>query len=117
MKILVCGGRDFTNKFLLNKVLSEYLKCPIERIIEGGARGADALAADWAHHNNIPSSRYIANWNKYGRSAGTLRNKVMLDEGKPTIVIAFPGGFGTANMIKQAKNAHIKVIEVEEINE
>ena len=52
---------------------------------------------------------YPANWKKHGRAAGPIRNKQMLEEAKPDLVIAFPGGAGTANMVKQAREAGVKV--------
>jgi hypothetical protein len=81
-------------------------------IIAGGARGADSLAADWAAVNNTNYKEYPAQWEKYGRRAGYLRNKQMLDEGKPELVIAFPGGVGTRMMVQLAKTAGVEVIEV-----
>ncbi len=51
-----------------------------------------------------------AEWSKYGRRAGPIRNKQMLDVGKPHLVVAFPGGAGTANMVKQAKAAGVPII-------
>ena len=56
---------------------------------------------------------YPADWDTHGRGAGPIRNKQMLEEGKPDLVIAFPGGKGTANMIGQAKEAGIPVREIE----
>ena len=81
-------------------------------IISGGATGVDSVAIDWAVTHWCGFKEYPADWGKFGKAAGYLRNKQMLNEGKPDIVIAFPGGKGTANMIKLAKNAGIKIIEV-----
>lgn len=84
----------------------------IEALIEGDAPGADRMAGKWASKNNIAPLEFPAKWTKYGRAAGPIRNKQMLDEGKPDFVIAFPGNSGTANMIKQALKARIAVLEV-----
>jgi hypothetical protein len=108
MRLLVCGGRTFYDVNLLNQVLDEmHTAEPITLIIQGLARGADMLAARWADKNNIPIESYRAEWNKYGKPAGAIRNWVMLKEGKPDMVVAFPGGKGTADMINQTRIAKI----------
>lgn len=85
---------------------------PFTLIIEGGARGADRLARNYAKVMDIPCETYDAEWDKYGRGAGPIRNKRMLIEGKPDLVVAFPGGGGTANMIEQSRKAGIRVMEL-----
>ncbi len=112
MKILVCGGRKFEGLHHIERILDPYLK---ERphIIHGGANGADTLAGDYAHMNYLVCTVYPAQWPTYGGRAGPLRNQQMLDEGKPDLVIAFPGGAGTADMVRRSKKAGIKTIEVE----
>jgi hypothetical protein len=83
-------------------------------IISGAARGADSAAADWSVLNLCPGKEYPADWDTHGRAAGYIRNKQMLKEGKPDLVVAFPGGKGTANMVKLARDAGVEVIEVAE---
>lgn len=80
--------------------------------MQGGAKGVDTFAREWAV--TYPAiKRWVAkaDWDRYGKSAGPIRNKRMLDWG-PDLVVAFPGGKGTANMIKQAEDAGVKVIKV-----
>jgi hypothetical protein len=84
----------------------------IELLIHGAARGADSLAAAWAHDCHVPQLGVRADWNKHGRAAGPIRNQIMLDEGKPHLVIAFPGGTGTADMVRRARAAKVRVISV-----
>ena len=60
----------------------------------------------------LPCAVYRADWEGLGRKAGPIRNQQMLDEGKPDLVVAFPGGRGTANMMRIAREAGIEVIEV-----
>lgn len=116
MRVLVCGGRKFFNKLLLKKTLDElHAKQPISCIIQGGASGADWLAKHWATaYGGMPQEEYKADWVGQGRSAGPRRNTMMLKEGKPDLVLAFPGGKGTANMIQKAKAAGLIVIEIKE---
>jgi hypothetical protein len=111
MKILVCGGRDYKDAARVDTVLSGYRKL-LSELICGGAPGADTLAWDWAWSNRFRCERYMADWKTHGRAAGPIRNQRMLDEGKPDLVIAFPGGRGTADMMKRAKAAGVPVIEV-----
>jgi hypothetical protein len=112
MRVLVCGGRDYTNKIRVYKVLNEYLSI-VALIIEGGAKGADALARAWAKEHCVPYSTYEADWEKYGRAAGPIRNTRMQKEGKPDLVIAFGGNTGTNHMVKIAKAAKIPVREID----
>lgn len=115
MKILVCGGRDFKDWALLEKILDQYLE-RVPHIIHGDAKGADSLSDNWAYLNNLPCTRYPALWKKHGKAAGPIRNQQMLDESDPDLVIAFPGGVGTADMISRARKASVPVIEVEKEN-
>lgn len=113
MRVLVCGGRDFSNRSWLFNVLDDFHKeLNITLIIEGGAKGADSLARDWSFGAHIPHQTYFADWETYGKAAGPIRNQRMLDYGEPDLVIAFPGGRGTADMITRAKRAGVKVQEI-----
>src|SRR6266446_1782976 len=81
-------------------------------IIEGGATGADSAAVDFATVNFCKLEEFPADWKMFGRIAGYIRNKQMLVEGKPDLVVAFPGGKGTAMMVELANGAGIKVIDM-----
>lgn len=116
MRFLVCGGRDFIDYNLFERVIKLYVCMRDDVVIHGGARGADSFAHFWSNVNNVSQEVYRADWNKYGKSAGYIRNKQMLDEGKPDYVIAFPGGKGTAMMIRLAKKAGVEVIEIDREN-
>lgn len=96
--VLICGGRGFEDKKLLYTVLESFVRegLIVSKVIHGGARGADSLAGEWAKDNNVPVRVYNADWKKYGKSAGMIRNKEMLKRGKPSLVIAFPVGCGLA---------------------
>lgn len=112
-RVLVCGGRDYSDKRSLTIVLdAAHFANPIVCLIHGAARGADQLAADWALDNDVLCNAYPADWDRDGKAAGPLRNQRMLDLGKPHLVIAFPGGRGTADMIKKAEAARVPVVRV-----
>ncbi len=111
MKILVCGGRDFNDEEMVASILSRYVfKGDI--LIHGGSSGADRLAGDWAKKNDIEVEVYPADWHRYGKSAGPIRNGQMLSVGKPNLVVAFPGGRGTEDMIRQAYAAGVLVTQL-----
>jgi hypothetical protein len=108
MKAIVCGGRAFNNVDVLWEVLDKY---DPDFVIQGGAYGADFVAKDWAKRHNKGVIEHKADWDQYGRGAGPIRNAKMLTE-KPDIVIAFPGGKGTENMITQAKEHGFEVRKI-----
>lgn len=113
MRILVCGGRDYDNWPELQSALNKY-GASTNTIISGGAKGADFLARVYAKYYNQEYKEFPANWAKYGKAAGHIRNQQMIDEGEPDIVIAFKGGNGTKDMIKRARAHEIEVIEIED---
>lgn len=114
MRVLICGGRNFNNFDQVKKVMDEiHARTPVETVISGKARGADSLEEKWAIENNIPVDPYPANWNDHGKAAGPIRNQQMLDEGKPDLVVAFPGGNGTLDMIRRANRGNVKVVEAQ----
>jgi hypothetical protein len=114
MRVLVCGGRKFSDSDLLNRTLNElHAIKPFSAVMHGTQKGADALADNWATANHIPVARFRPEWKKYGgRAAGPIRNARMLAEGKPDLVIAFPGGKGTKNMMDQTFQAGVKLLVV-----
>src|SRR5690349_6814946 len=99
MRVLVFGGRDYADYELLKAELDNlHSEKKIACIIQGGASGADALAKRWAAENGIECAEYPADCKKYGKKAGPIRNRQMIDHGQPTYAVAFPGGKGTADM-------------------
>ncbi len=101
-----------TTKFSLNYNPNDNWLPTDITIIAGGATGVDSVAADFAVVNYCQLEKYPADWNKYGKRAGYIRNKQMLDEGRPDLVVAFPGGKGTDMMVDMATKAGIKVIKM-----
>ena len=93
MRVLVCGGRDYADWNRLCGVLDD-TDPPITLIIHGKARGVDTMASEWAEISGIPAIAFPASWKLHGVAAGPIRNQKMLDEGKPDLVIAFPGRKG-----------------------
>lgn len=113
MRVLVCGGRAYGDYEVVKAYLDRFHKdTPITVIIQGGATGADYLGKTWAIQNNIKCLEYLADWKKYKKLAGFLRNAQMIDHGAPDVVIGFPGGNGTADMISRAIKANILTYDI-----
>jgi len=113
MKVIVCGSRDYTDRGLLNQVLDALLaEAGAVTIIHGAARGADGLAGRWARERGQQVQEFPAEWDKYGKRAGFLRNTKMLQEGKPHLVIGFYSdpnapSTGTAMMLDISNKAGV----------
>lgn len=111
--MLVCGGRTYSDQANVDSVL-DFLSPTF--IVHGGAKGADSLAGDWAARHHVPTFVVYPDWKRYGKAAGGIRNQEMIDsmvdDGVQMIecVLAFPGGAGTADMIRRAKKAGIQVM-------
>lgn len=132
MKVLVCGGRDYAgHKTVFRTLYNLFGREDVEAIIEGGhrprldkngdyeLRSADYLAWRWATANEMPVVTHPAKWSKHGarrkgNPAGPIRNGEMLKMWQPDLVLAFPGGKGTADMVRQARAAGVEVCEVKE---
>ena len=115
IRVLVCGGRDFNDYGLLADTLVGLLEQYGSKdviFISGRARGADRLGERFAKANNCELLVFPADWDKFGKGAGHIRNQQMIDEGKPDLVIAFRGGRGTQDMIRRSKKHGIEVVEV-----
>ena len=114
MRVLVCGGRNYDDYNTMATFLSalQVDRAPFSVVIHGDARGADTLSDTYARRHNIPVLAFPADWKQHGTAAGPIRNRRMLEEGKPDLVVAFPGGNGTANMVMQARKAGVPVVEV-----
>lgn len=109
-KILVCGGRDFDDWVLLESSLNAAREeGETIHIIEGGAIGADFLSRVYAKVYGFPFTEFLPDWDKNGKRAGFIRNQQMLDEGKPDLVIAFPGNAGTNDMVARAIAAKVPI--------
>ena len=110
IKVLVCGGRYYDNKIGVFSILgATHETLGIQAVIHGNARGADSLADEWARKNGVEIIPCPADWETHGKAAGPIRNLEMLQY-KPDLVIAFPGGNGTKDMVNKAKREGIPVI-------
>lgn len=124
--IIVTGGREYSDPSQMWRVLDHVDKflAPggVERVVEGASDdvtgpyiGADYWAHQWALARNKDWARCHAKWKEQGRAAGPIRNGVMLSDHEPGLVVEFPGGKGTANMVSQAEKAGVQVIKVADL--
>lgn len=116
MRILCCGDREWSNIEVVRKRLSSLPKDTV--IIHGACRGADYLCGMIAKDLGFSVEEFPADWRRYGRQAGPIRNRTMLDTG-PDLVIAFHNNIekskGTANCLLQAGTLGIKYEIVTEV--
>jgi hypothetical protein len=108
MRVLVAGGRDFTDKDFLFKYLDKNFP-EATVVISGRAKGADKMGESWARARGIDIEPYPAQWGRYGRKAGPIRNAEMLSKGKPDVVVVFKGGRGSEHMATIARKAKVMV--------
>jgi len=114
-RILICGDRNYQDWIKVQEYLDTISRTTI--IIHGGARGADSLAGNLATSLKMKVIKFPANWDKYGKAAGVLRNQQMLDEGYPDLVVYFhkdiENSKGTRDMLKRATDSGIRTINGE----
>ena len=113
MRIIVCGGRDFDDAALVYEHLDSLNLAATLLVAQGGAGGADAHARSWCSRNRAPCVTFRARWDLFGRGAGPIRNRQMLITVEPDLVLAFPGGRGTAHMVEIAEAADVPVRKIE----
>lgn len=110
MKVLVCGSRHWSDAVKIKDRLSKLP--PDTLIIEGGAKGADTMAFLVARSLGLKVMDFKADWEKYGKMAGPIRNRQMLDQ-VPDLVIAFhedlAKSLGTRDTVNEAKRRGIPV--------
>lgn len=113
-KVLVCGGRDWTDTEAIRRELTAMVRAGVNvEIVHGAARGADAIAGSIARTLGLEVTEYPANWRLHGPAAGPIRNRLML-ETQPDLVLAFKDGLdrtletgGTEHMIRIALKAGV----------
>lgn len=121
-RVIICGSRDWNNIDIITNWIRDNLS-PGDILIHGGCRGADRIA------NNIAKAygddyftiiQYNANWRRYGRGAGPIRNRQMLIDGNPDLVVGFTNDIenskGTKNMIEQAHKHNIPTMIISDMN-
>jgi len=114
--VCITGGRDYNDYNTVCRALAHVRRHSVPNghwtrmvLVVGGAKGADTLAEQWARRNGIAYLRVPAEWDELGKAAGHLRNEEMLSWVPIKLLIAFPGGRGTAHAVKTAQSMGIQV--------
>lgn len=108
MKTIIAGSRNVTDPDIIEKAVTES-GFEITEVIEGGAKGVDTIAREWAQKRPITVTEYKANWAKFGKAAGPIRNKTMADNADALIAVWDGESRGTKNMIELARKLGLKV--------
>ena len=105
MKLIIAGGRDFDDYPLMKSKLDNILETVDEQIeiVSGTANGADKLGEQYAQEKGFPIKRFPADWDKYKKKAGYIRNKQMAEYATHCVCFWNGKSKGTAMMIDLAK--------------
>lgn len=108
MRLVIAGGRDYTltrADYVSLDALA--VKLGVAEVVSGGAKGADAGGEDWAKSRGFPVRLFPAQWKRYGKRAGPIRNREMAEYADA--VALFPGGSGTESMRREARRSGLPV--------
>ena len=117
-RALFFGSRDWLDPL---PIAAYILALPSgSTVINGGANGADSLAANLAKDRGLDTHTFFADWDRWGKAAGPLRNQQMLDDGKPTIAFGFVNkplaqSRGSADMARRLSAAGIRTYITEKL--
>jgi len=113
MRIIVGGGRNDSSPTRVEQELNKlHLRSPIEVVVHGCSGAHAGTVEHWARSRGIAIVRYPPNWERFGHRGEILRNMFMLEDSRPDLVMAFPGGESTADLIQRAVNAGIAVLKI-----
>ena len=108
MRVLIAGSRFYRD---YQKILAVVRSFDIDLVIAGGCGGADTLAVRAARQCGIRYIEYPADWQRFGKSAGPIRNAQMIKMEKPDLVLIFhedlPRSKGTSDMLCRVLRANI----------
>ena len=110
MKLAIIGGRDFNDTLLFLTTVQEFPN--IEVVVSGGARGVDKLGELWANSQNIPTEIYYPDWDQYGKAAGFIRNKLIVENSDAVLAFWDGSSKGTKSSIDLAKKYNKKLTVV-----
>ncbi len=117
MRIVTTGGRRYERRDVVSRTLMETFSSDRPKtlylVANGGASGADRLVEQWCRQRSFPFAKFLADWDSHGPAAGPIRNGHMIDIVQPDLVIAFPGGNGTADCVRRAERLGIEVRRID----
>lgn len=110
MRLLVCGGRHFDDAVLVEAELTAFhAATPISVVIHGGLPCIGMPVESWARRNKVHVVRYPANFS-LGKSGDSLRDAFMLGDSRADMLLIFPGGRRTAELLREAERKQVPVI-------
>lgn len=114
MRLIIAGGRHLDDVTLIRTALARaHAIGPVTVIIHGGSGFLGIAAEDWAREQRLHVVRYPANWREFGKRAEAIRNAFMLEDSRPDMVLALPGGNDTADLVAGAFRACVPVIDAD----
>ncbi len=114
MRLIIAGGRHLDDVTLIRSALSRaHSLRPVTVLIHGGNGALGIIAEDWAREMRLHVVRYPANWREFGKRAEAIRNAFMLEDSRPDMLLALPGGNDTADLIANATRLGLPVIGAE----
>lgn len=108
MKVIIAGSRQIEDLEAL-KTLIDKSGWDIEEVVSGGCRGVDSLGEQWAEAHAIPVRTFAADWAKYGREAGELRNRDMAAYADGLILLWDAKSPGSSCMLRESAKAGIPI--------
>lgn len=112
MRIIIAGSREYNNYEEAAKLIDKFIKDVNSSnvvIVSGGAKGADKIGEEYAARNDLDCVVYKANWGKYGKQAGIIRNGEMAKNADCLLAFWDGESRGTYNMVNTAKKRKLKV--------
>lgn len=107
-RVIIAGSRNFNDFELLEKKMLHFLQNQKNVVVLcGGARGADDLGRQFAEKHGFAVEMFPADWKKFGKRAGVLRNREMARTASGCVVFWDGQSKGSANMIEEAKRAGV----------
>ena len=114
MRIVVTVGRDFSDRDIVVKSMGKLNVGHGDVIVDGCASGADTICAEVGSKLGATIEPHPADWKRYGKAAGPMRNHEMIDSGCD-FLLAFPGGRGTDECKRYARRNGVKVVEAADL--
>jgi len=108
VKTIISGSREITDPRIVEEAILRS-KFHITEIVSGACRGVDQMGEDWARVNNLPVSKFPADWKTHGRAAGPMRNARMACYADSLIAVWDGKSRGTKNMIDLARQHGLQV--------
>lgn len=117
INLVVAGSRDLTPLHYdvvaraIDTWIEKHARTGDVRIVEGGARGADQLAATYSRVRLVGHQRVRADWESDGKAAGPIRNQRMIDDAHGLVVVRYPDSRGSADVLRRARKKGIPIID------